>query len=171
MDLMYTDIAPSAKIAIKVSGGGSGRREEKPNCAAIVGAPDSRSSLQTRCDIQDTHKPPQSRSKWCVQWFTVHTPAVGTWWGKIGVAAFAVHQYDTHFRYARFNRNVRSVGAAVATLVDYKIVLARKPESLEDLHERVAKRWYDVCCTNAGLYIKLGQQIATMNFVLPPAYQ
>eukprot|EP00288_Rhodomonas_lens_P017032 CAMPEP_0177694666 /NCGR_PEP_ID=MMETSP0484_2-20121128/3053_1 /TAXON_ID=354590 /ORGANISM="Rhodomonas lens, Strain RHODO" /LENGTH=584 /DNA_ID=CAMNT_0019205555 /DNA_START=28 /DNA_END=1783 /DNA_ORIENTATION=+ len=94
-----------------------------------------------------------------------------TWWGKIGVAAFAVHQYDTHFRYARFNRNVRSVGAAVATLVDYKIVLARKPESLEDLHERVAKRWYDVCCTNAGLYIKLGQQIATMNFVLPPAYQ
>ena len=41
---------------------------------------------------------------------------------------------------------------------------------LDELHERVAKRWYDVCCTNAGLYIKIGQQIATMNHVLPAPY-
>lgn len=25
----------------------------------------------------------------------------------------------------------------------------REPERLEELHERVAKRWYDVCCANA----------------------
>eukprot|EP00284_Hemiselmis_tepida_P008096 CAMPEP_0174923976 /NCGR_PEP_ID=MMETSP1355-20121228/6940_1 /TAXON_ID=464990 /ORGANISM="Hemiselmis tepida, Strain CCMP443" /LENGTH=442 /DNA_ID=CAMNT_0016169717 /DNA_START=191 /DNA_END=1515 /DNA_ORIENTATION=- len=93
-----------------------------------------------------------------------------TWTGRTAVAAVCLHQYDTHFRYERFNRNVRTVAAAVATLVDYKYTLVQHPEMLDELHERVAKRWYDLCCRNAGLYIKLGQQIATMNHVLPAPY-
>jgi aarF domain-containing kinase len=61
-------------------------------------------------------------------------------------------------------------GAAVVTLWDYKFTRLETSDSLDQLHERVARRWYDVCCTNAGLYIKLGQQIATMNHVLPAPY-
>mmetsp|Transcript_21358 Transcript_21358/g.48244 ORF Transcript_21358/g.48244 Transcript_21358/m.48244 type:complete len:589 (-) Transcript_21358:52-1818(-) len=97
---------------------------------------------------------------------------VNSWTGRACTAAIVWHQYDTHFKYARFNRNVRSIWAAVETLVDYKFLFARQrtAEELEALHERVAKRWYDVCCKNAGLYIKLGQQIATMNHILPPPY-
>jgi hypothetical protein len=88
-------------------------------------------------------------------------------------------------------RNLRSVWAAVETLYDYKVgmicprmhlwrrnsliatlaqVTLARTKNLDELHERVAKRWYDVCCTNAGLYIKIGQQVATMNHILPPPF-
>jgi len=30
--------------------------------------------------------------------------ATGTWTGRGGVVLVAAHQYDTHFKYARFNR-------------------------------------------------------------------
>ena len=34
-----------------------------------------------------------------------------------------LQQYDTHFCYARFNRNMRSLVAFVETIVDYKFRL------------------------------------------------
>jgi aarF domain-containing kinase len=40
-----------------------------------------------------------------------------------------------------------------------------------EIHERVAKRWYELCNLNGGLYIKLGQSVSMMNHILPPAYQ
>ncbi len=68
----------------------------------------------------------------------------------------AAHQYDTHYCYARFNRNFRSLVAAVETVIDYKLrfvtiddsaLIARwdtsDPESLGKLHDRVATRWCD----------------------------
>lgn len=39
-----------------------------------------------------------------------------------------------------------------------------------ETHERVAQRLLSLCKTNGGLYIKLGQGIASMNHVLPPQY-
>ena len=94
---------------------------------------------------------------------------LGSWRGRVACGALIAHQYDTHLRYGRFNRNARSLAAAVATLYDFKINLVYEND-LEELHERVARRWYDVCCKNAGLYVKIGQQIATMNHVLPAPY-
>ena len=41
--------------------------------------------------------------------------------GGLTVVGVGIHQYDTHFCYARFNRNMRSFFAAAATVIDYKI--------------------------------------------------
>ena len=94
---------------------------------------------------------------------------------------------------------MRALVAAAATFVDYKFLLTVRvspswpgwggvvggifsadagagarcqdePGSLEAVHTRVATRWFDLCRRNAGLYVKLGQQVATMNHVLPPEY-
>ncbi|EDQ84730.1 uncharacterized protein MONBRDRAFT_12595 [Monosiga brevicollis MX1] len=88
----------------------------------------------------------------------------------LAVTALAAHQYDTHFCYERFNRNVRTLFAAIATVYDYKIDLDRHPEAIDDIHARVAQRWYNICCVNAGLYIKLGQSVSLMNHIMPPAF-
>lgn len=66
-------------------------------------------------------------------------------------------------------RSARAVTAALFTVVDYKLCPA-DPDALDAVHERVAKRLLSVCQRNAGLYIKLGQAIASMNHVLPPVY-
>ena len=55
-------------------------------------------------------------------------------------------------------------------LDQYWYVLDRHPEQLFQVHDRVAQRWFDTCSVNGGLYIKLGQGIATMNHVLPQEY-
>ncbi|KAJ1469429.1 ABC1 family-domain-containing protein [Baffinella frigidus] len=92
---------------------------------------------------------------------------------SLPVVLVAAHQYDTHFKYARFNRNLRSVYAAVETLYDYKVALARTKD-LDALHEKVAKRWFDELAAPfsaaPGLYIKIGQQVATMNHILPAPF-
>ncbi|EGD79771.1 atypical/ABC1/ABC1-B protein kinase [Salpingoeca rosetta] len=97
-----------------------------------------------------------------------------TLWRRAGavlaVGAVAAHQYDTHFRYECFNRSMRTAVAAVQTVWDYKVVLDRHPDMISDIHARVARRWYNICCKNAGLYIKLGQSISMQNHVLPPEY-
>ena len=49
-------------------------------------------------------------------------------------------------------------------------MLDRYPDKLFEVHNKVAQCWFDTCRTNGGLYIKLGQGIATMNHVLPPEY-
>ena len=43
---------------------------------------------------------------------------VGTAVGVLG----ALHQYDTHYCYARFNRNLRTFVAMAETIVDYKLM-------------------------------------------------
>ena len=81
-------------------------------------------------------------------------------------------EYDRRICYARATRNLRSFYAAIWTLYEYKINWHRAKTPLEksQVHDRVAKRWYDVCCKNGGLYIKLGQSVTTLNHVLPPEY-
>ncbi|CAG8711320.1 15849_t:CDS:2, partial [Dentiscutata heterogama] len=56
--------------------------------------------------------------------------------------------------------------------LDYKINFRPgKGDKIEDLHERVAKRILNVCLTNGGLYIKLGQAIGVQSAILPAAFQ
>lgn len=98
-------------------------------------------------------------------------PATMSWRRIAGVAGLlGLHQYDTHWCHARFNRNVRTAWAAVATIYDYKVRLSADPMKLQALHDQVAERWYNTCVQNGGLYIKLGQSISTMNHVLPQVY-
>ncbi|CAJ0922603.1 13948_t:CDS:10 [Entrophospora sp. SA101] len=46
-----------------------------------------------------------------------------------------------------------------------------KSDKIDDLHERVANRILNVCRSNGGLYIKLGQSIGVQSSILPLAYQ
>jgi hypothetical protein len=40
----------------------------------------------------------------------------------------------------------------------------------EDLHERSAERLHALCVANGGLYVKLGQHIAQLDYIVPRAY-
>jgi len=42
---------------------------------------------------------------------------------------------------ARFNRNIRAIATAAATVFQYKYVLDRRPEEIEAVHDRVAGWW------------------------------
>ncbi len=97
-------------------------------------------------------------------------------WRRVAVGStglvLSAYAYDTFFCYERFNRNARSVIAALQTAYDYKVEFpkAMTPAEESDIHRRVANRCYDVCCENGGLYVKLGQTITTMAHVMPPEY-
>tara|TARA_R110002050_G_scaffold126538_1_gene247291 strand:+ start:1882 stop:2334 length:453 start_codon:yes stop_codon:yes gene_type:complete len=90
--------------------------------------------------------------------------------GGVGLYG-AIYTYDYNFRYQRLHRNVRTVLAAASTIIDYKVVYGLHPERLEAIHDRVATRLAETCARNGGLYIKLGQSIASLNHVLPPTYR
>jgi aarF domain-containing kinase len=87
----------------------------------------------------------------------------------LALAGYAADRTAGHGAVAR---NVRAVAAAAATVWDYKVRLAgdARDDALERVHARVAHRWYELCRRNGGLYIKLGQQIATLSHVLPGEY-
>eukprot|EP00466_Bigelowiella_natans_P012016 jgi/Bigna1/85922/estExt_fgenesh1_pg.C_70026 len=85
-----------------------------------------------------------------------------------GLFVLGVHQYDTWFGDRVFNRNLKAIWAAILTTYDYKFgVDYENPESLSSVHSRVAQRWFNVCGSNGGLYIKLGQSCQQLNHVLP----
>jgi len=91
--------------------------------------------------------------------------------GGFAVGGLGLHQYDTWLGDRVVNRNLRAVWAAVLTTYDYKFGFSHEnPQSLIDVHSRVAKRWFDVCSENGGLYIKLGQSCQQLNHVLPAEY-
>jgi hypothetical protein len=70
----------------------------------------------------------------------------------LGSAAFG---YDYVVNEQAFFRNFRTVGAAIATVIDYKIFFDE--ENVSELHSKVAARLLHVCKSNGGLYIKFGQ--------------
>lgn len=82
---------------------------------------------------------------------------------------------DTESSIARFGR---SLYHAALVGLDYKYGAAAKlpPGSEEQLraksatHQRAADRLLGVCLLHGGLYIKLGQFVASMNHVLPSEY-
>jgi aarF domain-containing kinase len=84
----------------------------------------------------------------------------------------AAYGYDYAFKYQRFHRNVRSLVGAVATVYDYKVEWQRTTtlEEQSVIHDRVAKRWFDICSENGGLYVKIGQAVTTGSHVMPPEF-
>jgi aarF domain-containing kinase len=82
-----------------------------------------------------------------------------------------LYEIDKHLYARTFQRNLRTIAAGVLIIADYKLNFTpEKADKISDLHTRVAQRLYNVCTENAGLYIKFGQQIASMEHVAPPQY-
>jgi predicted unusual protein kinase regulating ubiquinone biosynthesis (AarF/ABC1/UbiB family) len=62
-------------------------------------------------------------------------------------------------------RNLRALLCASAIFLDYKFIWT--PYNASEVHSRVAKRIVKCCKTNEGLYVKFGQQLASMDVALP----
>lgn len=75
-------------------------------------------------------------------------------------------------------RSLRVARHALIVGLDYKFGPASKlpadteayKAAMAETHQRSAERMLGVCLLHGGLYVKLGQFISSMNFVLPPAY-
>ncbi|TPX62784.1 hypothetical protein SpCBS45565_g06924 [Spizellomyces sp. 'palustris'] len=85
----------------------------------------------------------------------------------IGTTAWS---FDRYAYDSTFTRNLRTLYNGFVITADYKLnFVPGNAERIAALHERVAKRILNVCKENGGLYIKFGQQIASVP-VLPHEY-
>jgi aarF domain-containing kinase len=87
-----------------------------------------------------------------------------------------LYVYDSRTEAQLMTRNFRTFYNGVALAIDYKLNFkpghsAEDTFHIEQLHERVANRIFDVFESNGGLYIKIGQVIGTQSAILPLAYQ
>jgi aarF domain-containing kinase len=88
----------------------------------------------------------------------------------VGLTLGTVFTVDHFCYYSRLGRSVKTMYVAGAVALDYKLNFKKENLSdIENLHARTAQKIYNLCRDNGGLYIKYGQQIATVP-VLPPAY-
>jgi len=97
-------------------------------------------------------------------------------------AAFLHHLYKNDFdaRHLGLVRVGRAGVAAVSVAVDYKQTFIRHSsmdsESEEwrriksGVHQRSADRLLAMCCANGGAFIKVGQHIGALEYLLPPEY-
>lgn len=60
------------------------------------------------------------------------------------------------------------VTVAAKKIADAEAAGLRAPMS--DLHRRSAERLRDLCSVNGGVYVKLGQHLSQLDFVLPPEF-
>lgn len=67
-------------------------------------------------------------------------------------------------------RSARCVVSGATILAMYKFTSPETPEQISDMHTRAARALLDLCVLNEGLYIKLGQQVHSLNQILPPEY-
>ncbi|KAF9433842.1 hypothetical protein BGZ76_008923 [Entomortierella beljakovae] len=89
----------------------------------------------------------------------------------VSTAVTGLYLIDTHRNAKAFQRTARVAWNGVMIGWDYKFNFTPgKVDQINELHQRVANRILHVCQTNGGLYIKLGQGIATNSSVLPPCY-
>ncbi|KAG0556019.1 hypothetical protein M758_11G018300 [Ceratodon purpureus] len=109
----------------------------------------------------------------------VGTVALGT--GVAGAAAWvATGDYPLRritMLYTIPVRLARDVTTAVAMVADYKYSLyglaegsAEREEAQHEAHMRCANRLQALCFKNGGIYIKLGQHIGQLDYLLPEEY-
>lgn len=95
----------------------------------------------------------------------------------------ALTNYASHFSAAQ--RFLRCVTTAASIVADYKWVMARSPvipepgpvhpalesdDRLSEVHRRSALKLLRLCERNGGIYVKLGQHLAQLDYVLPDEY-
>ncbi|CAG8682740.1 7609_t:CDS:2, partial [Acaulospora morrowiae] len=84
-------------------------------------------------------------------------------------ASGGIYFADDKMNARTLQRNTLTVWNGLCIGLDYKINF--RPgmgDKIDDLHERVANRILNVCRSNGGLYIKLGQAIGVQSAILPP---
>ncbi|XP_071961915.1 aarF domain-containing protein kinase 1-like [Antedon mediterranea] len=71
----------------------------------------------------------------------------------------------------------RAFATATSIVVDYKLSLFGKESSTPDyqfvkneVHLRSAKKLYKLCCKNGGVFIKVGQHLGALDYLLPKQY-
>lgn len=92
---------------------------------------------------------------------------------RLGIAitaGTAVYAFDKYFYYSTLQRNLKTLYTGLYITIDYKLNFnADNADKIDELHERTANRILELCKANGGLYIKFGQQMATVP-VLPKPY-
>ncbi len=85
-----------------------------------------------------------------------------------------VYAFDRLFLASSVTRSARTFKTGIIVALDYKINFRKNPPlagSIAELHERSARRWFDLLRANGGLYLKIGQAIAMQSAILPPEFQ
>ncbi|CDZ98187.1 Predicted unusual protein kinase [Phaffia rhodozyma] len=102
--------------------------------------------------------------------YTVRKPYSIGW--IIGGTVAGLYIYDNKFQASTGVRTIRTLWTGLVVTLDFKWNFSPgKSEKINELHERTATRVSNLINENAGLYIKLGQQLGTQAAVLPPAYR
>jgi aarF domain-containing kinase len=84
----------------------------------------------------------------------------------VGAATLtALYVIDTEFNARTIQRTLRTLYNGVWITYEYKINFEPGAD-VDAIHRRVATRILDTCKRNAGLYVKFGQGVASMNHVL-----
>lgn len=85
-----------------------------------------------------------------------------------GVSASGLYLYDEYRNYGVVARSARAIQTGLFVFVHYKFLWT--PENSSSIHAKVGRRIADTCLKNEGLYVKFGQVLSSLNFVLPPEY-
>ncbi|XP_071972872.1 aarF domain-containing protein kinase 1 isoform X2 [Engystomops pustulosus] len=92
-----------------------------------------------------------------------------------GCFIYATQSWDPNdFGVVRIGRAVLTTAAVTC---DYLITLRNTPPATQEydflkseVHARSARRLLDLCCSNRGTYIKVGQHLGALKYLLPPEY-
>lgn len=100
------------------------------------------------------------------------TRRLASCFGLFSATVVGIYFYDEKFNAKVIQRNSRTLYNGLALAADYKFNFTpENAEGIEDLHERVSRRLFNVCKANGGLYIKIGQAVGAQAAILPTAYQ
>ncbi|XP_078674632.1 aarF domain-containing protein kinase 1-like [Branchiostoma floridae x Branchiostoma belcheri] len=99
--------------------------------------------------------------------------------GLLGTSAFWLHynSWDPVDSAVGLVRMSRAFATVARIAVDYKNTLSNAAVGTEEYvqlksacHLRSAERLYQLCCVNRGCYIKVGQHIGALDYLLPREY-
>lgn len=92
-----------------------------------------------------------------------------------GFVIYGAHSWDPNdFGVVRIGRAVLTTATVTC---DYLMTLRNVPPATHEydvvksqVHARSARRLLDLCCANRGTYIKVGQHLGALEYLLPPEY-
>ncbi|CAF9904764.1 MAG: hypothetical protein HETSPECPRED_004780 [Heterodermia speciosa] len=94
--------------------------------------------------------------------------------GTVGAGALVAVSDEVKHVYAASERTVRVATTLVTCMNDYRVTLKHKPEKVEEwpsllkaCHQRCADRTLRAIEKNGSIFIKLGQHLSSMGYLLP----
>jgi len=86
------------------------------------------------------------------------------------VGSLAYLYYSNHPSAVIVCRSFHAVKTLAVITVDYKLSMYYSPDDYHPCHRRCAKRVYDLCQRNGGIYVKAAQLLCTANYSIPDEY-